>query len=244
VADRIQSLAVRRGYRCNLCVEGQKSGFAIHILRIRDASCATVARGEFAESSLKLPEKVWCVQTRNGTIFVRRHGKVAVMGNSWHRHGSLNADREWRLGLTDHLVSAMREDAFRKPPGDPDKPPEPLRCPRCFRVLARPACPCGWELRGGRKSRPVVQADGTLREVTGDVFRPRRISQAPDGPKLWAVMVKRSCTDKGNRTFRAAMALFAHENDGRWPDPSWPLMPKNPDDVYCHVKDVPRERLR
>jgi hypothetical protein len=89
----------------------------------------------------------------------------------------------------------------------------------------------------------VVAADGTLLEMRGDIFRPRRVSRQPDGPALWKRMVFRSRTERGRRTFKAAAALFAQENGWRWPDPAWPLMPTTELDWYEFVGDVPLERL-
>ncbi len=160
-------------------------------------------------------------------------------GGNWWRHGSLNADRRWCLGDTARIVSGLREERMRS---RADR--EPIRCPRCGLILGGSKClGCGFVLTGSAKSRPVVQADGSLKEMHGDVFQPRRISQKPNGPQLWERMYHRSRTGKGQRTFRAAMALFAQENNWGYPDPSWPLMPVDPVDWFKLVKDVPRERL-
>ncbi len=160
-------------------------------------------------------------------------------GGNWHRHGSLNADREWRLELTGPMIAGLRADRLRNKAETGEK--EPYRCPACGMILMGPRCHCGYQ--GGKRSRPVVQADGSLKELSGDIFRPRRISQHPEGPDLWRKMYHRSRTGKGRRTFRAAAALFAYENNFAWPDPSWPLMPKQPEDWFRHVEDVPPERL-
>lgn len=88
-----------------------------------------------------------------------------------------------------------------------------------------------------------MQTDGTLREQFGDVWLPRRVSQKPDGPKLWEQMYWRSRTEKGQRTFRAAMALFAQENDWGWPSRDWPFMPRNDEDFFRLCSEVPMENL-
>ena len=61
--------------------------------------------------------------------------------------------------------------------------------------------------------------------------------------KVWERMYYRSKTEKGQRSFTAAEALFAYENNWQWPDRSWPLMPKNPNDFYKDVADVPMDQL-
>jgi DNA repair protein RadD len=161
-------------------------------------------------------------------------------GGNWHRHGSLNADREWSLNLTSAMVSGMREERLRS-----KKEREPCRCPECGLILAFLKCKCGYVVEPHKKPpREVVQADGTLKQMHGDIYRPRRISRNPNGSEIWKKMYFRSKTGKGRRTFRAAMALFAVENNWLWPAPTWPLMPKDPEvDMWRQVADVPIERL-
>jgi superfamily II DNA or RNA helicase len=158
-------------------------------------------------------------------------------GGNWHRHGSLNADRHWELEFTDVIVHGLRAERMRA-----KQEKEPYRCPQCGMVLAVRICPCGYEAVG-KRSRPVVQTDGTLKEMVGDIYKPRNVSKQPDGPKLWEQMYHRSCTKKGARTFNQAFALFAMEQNWQWPDRTWPLMPIDPMDVYRKVGEVPREKL-
>lgn len=179
-------------------------------------------------------------------------------GGNWWRHGSLNADRKWLLGLTAAEAYARRADDFRyrkcrvcKTPLDAGALCErckaaavdqPKACPQCSRILVRGKCVCGYA--GTKFARKVVQADGSLKELTGQPFRPRTIHAGPDGPKLWERMYYRARSPKWNATFRQAAALFAEENDWRWPDPTWPLMPKDERDWYRSVSDVKPEDLR
>lgn len=162
-------------------------------------------------------------------------------GGNWWRHGSLNADRDWNLDWTATIASGMREEGLRN-----KQHPEPFVCPKCGLILMYHTCrQCDWSAPlGWRKARPVVQSDGTLKLMTGDIFKPRRISTRPDGPKIWERMYHRSRTAKGARTFRAAAALFAQENNWGWPDPHWPLMPRKQLDFFRLVADVPKEDLR
>jgi superfamily II DNA or RNA helicase len=159
-------------------------------------------------------------------------------GGNWWRHGSLNADRDWDLLFTAPMAYSMRAERIRK--GDES---EPFRCNQCGQILQRLPCPCGWNPKTLKRSRPVVTVEGELKEMGGKVFRQRRIYGRPNGPKLWEMMYYRSRTDKGARTFSLAAALFARENNWGWPDRSWPLMPIDPRDWYLNVADVPRERL-
>ncbi len=161
-------------------------------------------------------------------------------GGNWWRHGSLNADQEWDLDTTESSAVGLRQERIRK-----GKEPEPFRCPQCGRIwVAGRQCQCGLMLDSRKKSRPVVSTDGTLSPMVGDIFKPHRVCKASNGEALWEKMYYRSKTEKGERTFRAAMALFAQENYWGWPDPNWRFMPKHERDLFRLVKDVPPERLR
>lgn len=168
----------------------------------------------------------------------KTHATIQDHGGNYWRHGSLNDDRIWNLAYTSGMVSGLREDRMRN-----GKDTEPFRCPQCAKIVRSPVCSCGWKPAQWVRTRVVVQSDGQLKPISGDVFKPRRVSRKPNGPELWKRMYYRSLKGKGERTFKAAAALFAMENNWGWPDPKWPLMPKEPLDWYLLVKDVPRERL-
>lgn len=173
-----------------------------------------------------------CPSTGKQWLTIQDHG-----GAYW-RHGSLNVDRHWDLSYTNSIVAGIRADRMRK-----GIEREPWRCPGCAQVMNGPKClGCGFAFV--RKSRPVVQLDGEIREQVGDIFMPRRIYKANNGKSLWEKMYFRSRTQKGERTFRAAMALFARENYNQWPDENWPFMPIHELDKYRLVSSVPRERLK
>lgn len=243
VAGRLQSLAVRRGYRCNITKYESCGKFdsPINICRIRDSQMATVGAQEFSDSYVGFDERVWCVQTANGTIVTRRHGKVAIMGNSWHRHGSLNADREWELYYTNNIVTGLREQAMRE-----KKEPEPIVCPKCGRVRqAGKQCPeCNFE--SPKKTRIIMQVDGTLKEMQGDIYKPRRVKRYLGIEDDWKRMYFRGqnrCKKGENCTFVALEALFARENYWNFPPRDLPLMPRYPADWFRAVTEVPRDRL-
>lgn len=168
------------------------------------------------------------------------HCTIQDHGGNWHRHGSLNDDREWELDCTAGTVYGVRAERLRS-----KKEKEPCRCPNCNRVWtgASQRCSCGYLLEKCKRSRMVAQSDGTLKEMYGDVFRPRRVCTEPNGPELWKRMFFRSISERGAKTFNQAMALFAVENDWRWPDKSWPYMPTDERDYFRLCADVPREKL-
>ena len=158
-------------------------------------------------------------------------------GGNWHRHGSLAVDRHWELGMTNRRVAAERQERLRE-----KKEPEPITCPQCGKVRASGAkCPaCGFEAH--LKARLVVQVDGSLREVKGDIYRPRTTKLQPNTQALWTRMYWRARSKKWNATFRAAEAMFFQENH-YWPPRNLHFMPKDPNDWWKKVALVPMEDL-
>jgi hypothetical protein len=168
----------------------------------------------------------------------KHHVTLQDHGGAWWRHGSLNADRQWELDLTPGIAAGLRERAMRE-----KRLTEPLLCPQCARILNGPKCPCGYTIDLRRKSRPVVQTDGTLKQMAGDIFKPRRLTQRKDAAQIWERMYYRARSEKWNATFAQAEAMFAAENNWGWPPKDLPLMPIDPKDFHRKVREVPRERL-
>jgi DNA repair protein RadD len=168
-------------------------------------------------------------------------GKSAAIildhGGNFHRHGSLAVDRNWQLGQTNHRVCAERAERMRE-----KKEAEPITCPQCGKVRAGGSkCPeCGFEAH--RKARMVVQVDGTLKEVKGDIYKPRVQKLLPNTQQLWNQMYYRAKSQKWNATFRQAEAMFFRENY-YWPPRNLHLMPKDSNDWFLKVTDVPKEAL-
>jgi superfamily II DNA or RNA helicase len=158
-------------------------------------------------------------------------------GGSWWRHGSLNADREWRLEYTNSIVAGMRAERMRE-----KKEPEPFTCPECGAVrLSGPSCrACGYQHT--RRSRCVVQLDGTLKEMTGDIYKPRIIKSQPDTAEVWEKMYWRARRSKTGMNFNQAYALFFLENH-YYPPKDLPLMPQREIDWHMKVKNVPTTEL-
>jgi len=178
------------------------------------------------------------------------HVVIQDHGGNWWRHGSLNADREWALGMTNRTVAAERQEDLG---GDTDNPPkeiEPFVCPECkgvlvLRTLMRSTeCRChhcGHQFDFRRRSRPVIQRDGTIREVTGNVFQTRRVDCKPNTADLWRKMYYRG--KNSDMTFNQIYGLFLHEY-GYYPPKRLPLMPRNRHDWHLRVKSVDQCSLR
>lgn len=159
-------------------------------------------------------------------------------GGNWWRHGSPNADINWEnwWRFDERQITAERQERMRE-----KKDPEPINCPECGLIRASgKVCPkCGTEAT--KKSRKILQANGKLKTVEGDVFKPRKVKQTPNTERLWKQTYHRC--KKAGQTFRQAMGLFYRENY-YYPPKTLPLMPTSPMDWYCPIKSVPTERLR
>lgn len=161
-------------------------------------------------------------------------------GGNWHRHGSLNADREWDVDKTDAEILSERQERMRQEKGE--DVPEPIVCPACAAIrLSGPQCrKCGH--MASRSVRTIIQADGSLRNMGGDIYRPRRVSTDPKGVKDWKRVFFRCKNAKNGMTFRQAEALFFREH-GVYPDRRWPMMPKSASDMHAKVGDLAWSKL-
>lgn len=174
----------------------------------------------------------------------KHHLDILDFGGNWWRWGSVNADRHWELDQTSRELASVRADRLRNPqPGDQ---PQACRCPQCSAILLGWKCrQCGYEIpRGSARSRPVVELDGTLTEMKGEPFRPRRkMADREKAEKLWKQCFYRARSERWDATFFQAEALFCRESGGLYPPQGLPLMPLDRKDMARRVRDVPFEKL-
>lgn len=174
-----------------------------------------------------------CPRTGKKECIINDHG------SHWWRLGSLNTDWQWKLGQNNLDMTKEIEEKHKKPPEE--RPVEPISCVQCGLVRSLgPKCPaCGFQQT--KRSRLVVQTDGTLRERYGDAWVQREAKVEPDTVKLWKSMVFRGRA--GNMSFRQCFGLF-YKDHGYTPPRDLPMMPKEESDWGMKVKDVPFNRLR
>lgn len=156
----------------------------------------------------------------------------------WWRHGSLNADIEWHLNETSHMLGAARFDDLRE-----HRVAEPFCCPQCNMILSRRACPCGFKIDPTRRTRPVLMQDGELVQLGGPIVKPRRRYACKDTLAIWKQCYFRARNSKSRMTFAQAEGLFVKEAK-HWPPRTLPFMPKKTIDFYRPVADVPPAELK
>ena len=84
-ADAYTQMAVLRGFSASFSIQQTKAGKMMYVVSVRDAqwigtsASSIAAKFEFSEPASD--ERVWCVKNRLSTLIVRRHGKIAVIGN-------------------------------------------------------------------------------------------------------------------------------------------------------------------
>lgn len=174
--------------------------------------------------------------------------KVIVQdhGGNWWRHGSPNMDRDWEqlFTMSEYVASRMREEVFRD-----KKEPEPITCPFCglIRMAGSRSCPpaplgCGKSMQ--KKSRVVIQLNGKLKEVTGDVLKKRPEKLKHDTQKKWDKLFNGSRRSKSPNamSFAQAAALFYRENY-YYPPKTINNMPVNAWDWHKKIRDVPKHLL-
>jgi hypothetical protein len=83
----------------------------------------------------------------------------------------------------------------------------------------------------------VVQSNGTLKPMHGDILKPRRVKKEANTADLWKRMYFRAKQSKNGMTFRQAEALFMREH-GYWPPRDLPMMPNSESGWGRRVRDV------
>ena len=164
------------------------------------------------------------------------YATIVDHGGNYYRWFSLNDDRIWSLDDTDESVRAKIAEDFRS-----KKAEEPSVCPKCAKGRHSGAtCPhCGFTYKA--KRRVVIQVDGELREMYGDIYRPRKVATTTAHEKLWEECFWR-CRKTG-KTFNQARGLFAKLSQGHEPPATFRNIPLDHSDWSMKIIDVPFNRL-
>ncbi len=255
--DNLQSMCVRRGYKCNVSVtheDGFEPKYNANIQR-KDSVIVFGRSGVEKNTSLTLSapksggEKVWCVSNDLETLVIRRNGKVCIIGNSYYRFGGgPNRDRNWEemyYQTSAQIEKKIREQAEKNPSNDP------IVCPYCntARHAGMPSCPappfgCGRE--SGRQGRKIIQSNGQLRLMTGPNFKPPRVRAPSSADQTrWDSLYYRSKNSQSSRAmnFNQLKGAF-YRQYGYQPPEGLLRMPKDEATWSRKVRDVPSSSLR
>lgn len=186
--------------------------------------------------------------------------KVIDHGGAWWRHGSVNVNVDWEsvFDCTDPDVLSKNRIAEQRQTGEHMG----TACPKCGMVHRGKSrftqCQyCGHQIQIGKASRPIIQADGTLTEVTGEPIEKWKVKDTPEASRIWAGLYWNAVKNKGgDMTFNQLYVQFAYitaVNAGSKKQPAFwhsyypprdlPLMPRRKNDWHQRVGDVPRENL-
>jgi superfamily II DNA or RNA helicase len=149
---------------------------------------------------------------------------------AYHRHGSPNQDRDWKLGDTDKSIARATWKARRE-----GKEQEPIRCPKCGGERPYgPICPhCNYE--HSHSVRMVRFEDGELKKVTGDLVKKRKAISSDQ--RAWTSCLYAAA--HRNMTVGQAAGLF-YQKAGHWPTPDLkpPPPPRDSPDGLRRCGDV------
>lgn len=185
---------------------------------------------------------------------------VLDFGGNWWRHGSVNVNVDWEsvFGCEDPDILSKNRIAEMRETGDSVG----QVCPNCGMVHKKVGkmvvCQyCGHRLTLGKASRPIIQADGTLSEVTGEPIKQWKIRATPEAEKMWAGLYWNAVKNKnGEVTFNQLYARFAYKTavqagsqtqpafwKAYYPPRDLPFCPKRANDWHRQVGEVARDVL-
>jgi superfamily II DNA or RNA helicase len=235
MADRIQQLAIERGFRCNVsswiarATTWNRSPQRQWMVRIKRQQVAYVGGRTHRENALcanrcslnpveyQPNEWVWCLTTEKGTLVTRRNGKVAILGN---------CGRGFRLhpGKENCLVLDFGGNALRHGPVDQLRVNDPgakgngeapaKECPKCHEIIAAgyATCPaCGHEFPPPEKQKHTGTAsdEGILSDQV------MRVERQVEG-ETYSVHVKRDAPLDAPRTMRVDYRLGWQHYISEW----------------------------
>lgn len=168
----------------------------------------------------------------------RSHAVIVDHGGNWLLHPAIDSGQPWEPFERQRVLAADRVEGTRE-----RKIPEPICCPQCSCIRATgDTCPqCGF--RTTKKSRLVVQVDGTLREVSGPAFPERVIRPMPDDEQVWKRCYFAALRNYPDHTFQQVYSYYAMKNDWRWLPRDLKLMPTRSRTWFRKIGDVKQSEL-
>lgn len=168
----------------------------------------------------------------------RTHAIIADHGGNWLLHPAIDSVQGWDWQETARVLAQDRVEKLRT-----RKVAEPIACPKCHCIRATgDTCPqCGH--RTTKKSRLVVQVDGTLRLVTGSAFPERVIRPQPNDAEVWERCYFGALRYHPDHTFQQVYSYYALKNNWRWLPRDLPLMPIRSRHWYRKIGELDKHEL-
>jgi superfamily II DNA or RNA helicase len=171
--------------------------------------------------------------------YTKTHAILQDHGGVYHSQGSPNQDRDWDSlwQMKEHAASSFHMDQLRE-----GAVKESIRCPNCgAERAAGPKCwKCGFE--HPLSERRIIEENGALRQVTGDIVPRTRRVRRHDTAQLWTKMFYGYRNKKVEQSF-AQMEAFFYRTHGYRPTRDLPFMPRHAIDWKAKVYEVPMEKL-
>jgi len=190
-----------------------------------------------------------------------RFCQVLDFGGNWWRHGSVNVNVDWESvyecddpdTLAKNRIAEIRETGESVGIGCPAC--GMIHAPQKKRILYCKHCGHQFDLR--KRSRPILQADGTLTEVNTPPIKQWKIKATPEGQRIWNGLYHNAMKKKGGEiTFNQLYAQFGYktaveagslERPAFWhsyyPPRDLPLMPLNRNDWHRTIAEVDKSKL-
>jgi superfamily II DNA or RNA helicase len=185
---------------------------------------------------------------------------VIDFGGAWWRHGSVNVNVDWEsvFDCEDPGVLSKNRIAEQREEGEPMG----RVCPNCGMVHKDASrmiyCRyCNHKMQLGKPSRPILQADGTLTQVTGEPVKQWKIRKTPEAETIWNGLYWNAVKKhKGDVTPNELYARFSYKTavmagtqskpafwKAYYPERTLPLMPRKQNDWHRKLKNIPRDDL-
>ncbi len=188
--------------------------------------------------------------------------KVLIIdhGGCWWKFGSVNVNVDWEsvFDCQDPETISKNRIAEQREKGEPMG----QVCPKCgmvHKAFSRLIiCQyCGHELARGKPSRPILQADGTLTQVSGEPVKQWKIKSTPTSEKDWNALYWNAVKNKGGDVtfnqlygqafYRTAVLAGTKDRPAFWKahylPRNLPLMPTRRNDWHRTIAEVPRDNL-
>jgi hypothetical protein len=258
-ADRVQALAVVRGWACNVATHSYNKAplYVLHLKRQTSRAIGGASAKDRETLQMHAPTgRLWCVENEVGTLITRRRGKVLVTGNCQMvgRGFRLHPSKQNTLvldfaGNVEYFGPVDTIEVKEKTPGDGKAPTK--KCPNCLEILfagVRICNVCQFEFPEPEK--PPIVPEATTRPILSTEPEPIEDVEVDDvgysrHEKPGKIPSLRVDYLRGYRVIASEWICFEHTGFARtkaeqwWKRRSSEPPPATVDEALLHVDDLP-----